>query len=184
MKRTRSITLVSFAATVLAACEAAPTIESCMTAAAGGVAPAACERVLAENEAAFVTGGGIQPDADQCYAFAQNDSYPQSCERYVSRSTGTITGSGGHTRPWIFVGSGPSGGSSWWSGGGASRTSPEALRTRGILRPAPSAASALSSSTAIPKVVAPAPTARPFSIFTPSRGGFGSIGGRGVSVSG
>lgn len=182
MKRSRSITLVSFAATVLASCDAPPTIESCMAAAARGATPAACERVLAENEAAFVTGGGLQPDADQCYAFAENDSYPRSCERYVSRSTGTIAGSGGHVRPWIFTGSG-SPGPRWWSRT-PSGVSAEALRSRGILSPPPSVASTLSSTTAVPKVAAPAPSARPFSIFAPSRGGFGSIGGRGVSVSG
>lgn len=182
MKRSRSITLVSFAATVLASCDAPPTIEACMTAATRGVAPAACERVLAENEAAFVTGGGLQPDADQCLAFAQNDSYPQSCERYVSRSTGTITGSGGGSRPWIFVNS-ANPGPRWWSRA-PSGVSADALRSRGILSPPPSTASRLSSSAAIPKVAAPMPAARPFSIFAPSRGGFGSIGGRGVSVSG
>lgn len=182
MKRSRSITLVSFAATVLASCDAPPTIESCMAAATRGAVPAACERVLADNEAAFVTGGGLQPDADQCYAFAQNDSYPQSCDRFVSRSTGTITSSGGQSRPWIFVNSGTPG-PRWWSRA-PSGVSTDALRSRGILSPPPSAASRLSSTTAIPKVAAPAPAARTFSIFTPSRGGFGSIGGRGVSVSG
>lgn len=173
MKRTRSLTLVSFTATVLASCDATPTIESCMAAATRGVPPAACERVLADNEAAFYTGGGLQPDPDQCLAFAQNDSYPQSCERYASRSTGTITGSGGRSHAWIFTGSGPSGRPSWWSGRGGAVTST-----------APSTASRLSSSVAIPKAVAPTPAPRTFSIFAPSRGGFGSIAGRGISIGG
>ena len=68
MKRTRTITLVSFAATVLASCDNPPTVQECMAAAAGGGIPATCEQVLERNEAAFLTGGGIQPDADQCLA--------------------------------------------------------------------------------------------------------------------
>ena len=76
MKRTRTITLVSFAATVLASCDNPPTVQECMAAAAGGGIPATCEQVLERNEAAFLTGGGIQPDADQCLAFARNESYP------------------------------------------------------------------------------------------------------------
>lgn len=164
MKRTRTITLVSFAATVLASCDNPPTVQECMAAAAGGGIPATCEQVLERNEAAFLTGGGIQPDADQCIAFARNESYPASCERFVNRSTGLVTGSGG-SHSWVFVN--PVGTSS----------SGTALRSRGWARPVISVSSRLTSSTAVPRAVSPAPASKSFSIFSSSRGGFSSGGG-------
>ena len=177
MKRARTITLVSFAATVLASCDGPPTVQECWAAAAaaGGSVPSVCGRVLERNEAAFLTGGGLQPDADQCLAFARNDSYPESCERHVDRATGTVSGSGGGSHAWIFVDR-------------RSAASPAtALRSRGWARPAEPISSTLKSTTAIPRAAASshAPAPRAFSIFAPSRGGFVSGSGvRGVSPGG
>lgn len=168
MKRSRTITLVSFAATVLASCDTPPSVQECMSAAAGAGIPSACEQVLEQNEAAFLTGGGIQPDADQCLAFARNESYPASCERFVNRSTGMVTGSGG-SHAWVFVN--PVGSSS-------SRT---AARSRGWARPVPTLSSRLTASTAAPRAVSPAASSSSYSIFSPSRGGFSTGGGRSSS---